>query len=317
MGKFIISLDFELFWGIFDKYSIESKTNYFDNTLSAIPQMLSLFEKNEIHVTWATVGAVMADNLEELLKYYPSVLPKFTNKKLSATEFINLNKAKIIDPTFEKYFFAPYLVKLIKNTNFQEIGTHTYLHTYTLEEGQTIESFENDLIAAKKIAKNKFDIDIKSIVFPRNQYNDSFIETCINNGVINMRTNPSSWYMKPINSNQERLYHKILRTLDAYIPLQNTTFQSPISISTVKVFPSSRFLRPVFQEDYLYKLQIKRVLKEMSFAAKNKSNYHLWWHPHNFGNNKELSLEMLKKIINHFLYLKQEYNFISANMGEL
>jgi peptidoglycan/xylan/chitin deacetylase (PgdA/CDA1 family) len=315
MGKFIISLDFELFWGIFDKYTIEEKVKYFDNTLKAIPQMLALFEKNEIHVTWATVGAIMAENLEELLKFYPSILPEYIDKKLSATEFIKLNETKIADPTFEKYFFAPHLVELIKSAKFQEIGTHTFLHTYTLEEGQTNESFENDLIAAKKIAKNKFDINIKSIVFPRNQYNDTFIKVCLKNDLPNIRINPPSWYMKPINSKHEKIYHKILRTLDAYIPLQNTVFKS--NNSSTKILPASRFLRPAFKNSFLHKMHVKRVLNEMTFAAKTNSNYHLWWHPHNFGNNVELSMEILDKIIKHFIMLSKEHNFISTNMGEV
>lgn len=50
-GALVISLDFELVWGVFDHIQIKNKVSYFNNTLLAIPQMLALFEKNAINVT--------------------------------------------------------------------------------------------------------------------------------------------------------------------------------------------------------------------------------------------------------------------------
>jgi peptidoglycan/xylan/chitin deacetylase (PgdA/CDA1 family) len=316
MGKFIVSLDFELFWGIFDKYEIEDKVTYFENTLQAIPQMLKLFEQNEIHVTWATVGALMANNLAELRSFYPTTLPDFENKKLSASEFIKANENKINSQPYQKYFFAPHLVELIKNTRYQEIGTHTFLHNYSLEKGQTINSFEADISAAKKIAKEKFDIDIKSIVFPRNQYNANYIQSCLNNGLVNIRVNPNCWYLKANNSESEKIYHRVFRTLEAYLPIRNASFKNEKNIRG-GIHPSSRFLRPVKSTNLMYSLQLNRVLNEMTNAAKTNSNYHLWWHPHNFGNNVSLSIEMLKQIIKHFQKLNSKYSLVSANMSEV
>ena len=65
-GTLIVSLDFELFWGMLDVCKLE---DYRDNVLGgrkAIPQMLELFEKYGIHATWATVGFLFAENYEEL-----------------------------------------------------------------------------------------------------------------------------------------------------------------------------------------------------------------------------------------------------------
>jgi hypothetical protein len=55
----------------------------------------------------------------------------------------------------------------------------------------------------------------------------------------------------------------------------------------------------------------------MTFAAKKKRLYHLWWHPHNFGKNVQENINFLKKILDHYLLLKNRYSFISLNMGEL
>lgn len=57
-GIFLISLDFELAWGFHD--SKKANGLYKNIILGAriiIPTLLELFEKYDIHVTWATVGS--------------------------------------------------------------------------------------------------------------------------------------------------------------------------------------------------------------------------------------------------------------------
>jgi hypothetical protein len=55
----------------------------------------------------------------------------------------------------------------------------------------------------------------------------------------------------------------------------------------------------------------------MTLAAKNKEFYHLWWHPHNFGNHTQQNLDGLMQIANHFMKLNKDYGMISLNMGEI
>ena len=65
-GTLLVSLDFELFWGMLDQCALE---DYQDNVLggrTAIPRLLQLFEKYGIHATWATVGFLFAENYQEL-----------------------------------------------------------------------------------------------------------------------------------------------------------------------------------------------------------------------------------------------------------
>jgi hypothetical protein len=61
-GIFVISLDFELFWGVWD---VTTKDKYGENILGvkqAIPSMLSLFEQYNVKATFATVGFLFAKN---------------------------------------------------------------------------------------------------------------------------------------------------------------------------------------------------------------------------------------------------------------
>ena len=47
----------------------------------------------------------------------------------------------------------------------------------------------------------------------------------------------------------------------------------------------------------------------MTFAAKTGSNYHLWWHPHNFGKDLEANLKFLEKILQHYIIFSIFLNF--------
>lgn len=61
-GQFVISLDFELLWGVRDH---SNKQAYGQNVLGArdaVPRMLELFEGHGIRATWATGGLPVLRN---------------------------------------------------------------------------------------------------------------------------------------------------------------------------------------------------------------------------------------------------------------
>ena len=56
----IVSLDFELYWGMQDCIELSKYENNILGARDAIPKMLNLFEQHSIHATWATVGYLFA-----------------------------------------------------------------------------------------------------------------------------------------------------------------------------------------------------------------------------------------------------------------
>jgi hypothetical protein len=57
--------------------------------------------------------------------------------------------------------------------------------------GASLHSFEEDIKAAIRVAKEKGDV-IKSIIFPRNQYSDAHIDICKKLGIVAYRGNEKS-----------------------------------------------------------------------------------------------------------------------------
>ena len=148
----IISLDFELFWGMQDCSTLEK---YQDNVLGgrkAIPKLLEMFQKHNIHATWATVGFQFAQSFDEVQKYFPKekLRPAYKNRKLSTYNcFPYIGKSE--DEAL--CFYAPSLIKKIAQYDGQEIASHTFSHYYCKEPGQTLEQFRADMTAAINIAE--------------------------------------------------------------------------------------------------------------------------------------------------------------------
>ncbi|WP_110688272.1 polysaccharide deacetylase family protein [Salegentibacter sediminis] len=308
-GALIISLDFELLWGVFDKVDWREKKEYFRNTRKLIPEILNLFEKYEIQCTWATVGMLFNENWDEWNQNIPDILPNYENKKLSAYR----NGKSIQSKETEELCFAPDLIRRIKESPGQEIGTHTYSHYYCLEPGQTPESFKADLEKSRELAE-KFGIRLESLVFPRNQYNSNYLEVCRETGIGTVRTNPEVWYWK--NTQHDSLQQKIFRTGDAYIGMNNKSYRDIPEIAPgITGQKASRLLRPNSGKVFLDKTRLKRIKSEMSAAGMNKEIYHLWWHPHNFGGKPEKSLQELKHLLEHFQSCRNKFGFKSLSMA--
>lgn len=312
-GFLVISLDFELVWGIFDSVKLEEKSIYFHNTRKVIPSVLKLFKDYGIHATWASVGMLFNNNWEEWNNNKPAILPSYSNEILNSYSYGDSCK----DHAEIACFFAPELINEISNTEGQEIGTHTFSHYYCLEEGQDVVTFREDLNKAISLAK-KYNLELKSLVFPRNQIKESYLSVCKEFGITSVRSNPRSWYWQDVRS--ESFLTRISRTADVYFPLGKKTYKLDelrMDKSGVLEQMASRFLRPVEFIAILRTLKLKRIKGEMTNAAKNGEVYHLWWHPHNFGNRPEESLIDLKILLAHFKMLNNSYNFQSMNMEEL
>ena len=309
-GSLIISLDFELIWGIFDHVEITYKVDYFNNTLDAIPKMLELFSTNKINVSWATVGMLYNENWEEWHANIPSEIPTYQRSELDAYNYGKKNQ----NSGFDKFFFAPNLIRLIQSTPYQEIGTHTYSHFYCLEKGQTIIQFDADIFQAKKVA-SQFNISLNSLVFPRNQFNKEYLEVCEKHGIETVRTNPDTWYWD--TTKPDTLVRKVFRSGDAYFPFGKKSFRDDsLKKETVFCQPASRFLRPQSKYDLLNSLRLTRIKYEIIQAAKNGEAYHLWWHPHNFGLDKDGALKALAEIIEVFNMCREEFGMESLSMKQ-
>ena len=240
-GILTVSLDFELYWGLRDKRTIKEYEENLKGVKEAIEKILELFDKYEIHATWATVGFLFAQDVDELKISSPNIKPQYINTSLNPYQYISDNVV------LESYcHFAPEIIDIICNHKNQEIGTHTFSHYYCLEDGQTAEAFRNDIEVAVEIS-GKRNLEIKSLVFPRNQWNEEYLSILDEYGITSYRGNEKGWLYKATNGSDENIARRALRLIDSYINISGANSYPIKSINTEKPFniPSSRFLRPV------------------------------------------------------------------------
>src|SRR6185312_3453264 len=151
-GKLVISLDFEIYWGVRDAVKLENYKEHLLGVHQAIPLLLELFKKHNISATFATVGFLFFENKKELCSNLPEKRPQYSDPNLSPynghIQLIGNNEKE--DP----FHFGLSLIEQIVEAG-QEIGCHTFSHYYCLEKGQTKEDFRDDLLFAKKIAGKK------------------------------------------------------------------------------------------------------------------------------------------------------------------
>ena len=313
-GIFTISLDFELYWGMRDKYTITEYRKNLEGVAAAVKGMLEIFDKYEVHATWATVGMLFAEDINTLRQYTPSRHPNYINNSLNPYLYIDQNKQ------LEKSFhFAPELIDLISKYKGQEIGSHTFSHYYCLENGQTKADFLSDMQSAVAIAQAS-KIELKSLVFPRNQWNNEYLSVLEECGITCYRGNEKSWLYRAANTEQSNLIKRAIRLTDAYLNISGPNSYSLTELTGSKPYniPSSRFLRPYNKKlavlDGMRKNRIKQAIKH---AAKKGDIFHLWWHPHNFGTHTKENLSILEDILNHYKKMNQQYAMQALNMGEI
>lgn len=314
-GAFVISLDFEIHWGVRDMASTDGP--YRANLLGvrdAVPRMLDLFREYDVGATWATVGFLFARDEEELRARSPAARPAYVNTALDPYAEV-LGDGEATDP----FHFAPSLIDLIQAAPRQEIASHTFSHYYCREPGQTKEMFEADLAAAAAIARAR-GITLRSLVFPRNQVNHDYLDVLPRHGFTSYRSNPE----RALHADpwvRGGLAKRVGRLLDDYVPVGPKNLarwdQLRVADDLCRV-PASFFLQPYSPRRASFDAaRARRLVGALRQAARRGEIFHLWWHPHNFGIHLEENIAFLRRVLDAFRSLRDSDGMRSLTMAEV
>jgi peptidoglycan/xylan/chitin deacetylase (PgdA/CDA1 family) len=316
-GALVISLDFELYWGMRDLPGIMNR--YVGNLRgerSAVPAILKLFGEYGVAATWATVGMLFASGRAEAEAFSPAVRPRYHEARLDPYQE-PLGASEDEDPLH----FAPSLVEMIRRSPRQEVATHTYSHFYCREPGQDREAFAADLASAVRIAERR-GIRMRSIVFPRNQHEPAYDDLLLAHSISCYRGVQRGWLHRAeagTRAGRSPLL-RAARLVDAHAGLSAwhtvpwTALHPRDGLSNV---PAGFFLRPVTDRSpALQRLRTGRVTRALEHAARRGEVLHLWWHPHNFGVRTEENIAMLRGILEHWNRWRREAGMLSLGMWD-
>lgn len=312
-GALVLSLDFELAWGV-RHWATEEYLLNLEGARTAIPRMLQVFQEYGVAATWATVGFLFARSRDEVERYSPpeSLRPAYEDSRLDPyAETFGADERE--DPLH----YAPSLIERIRATPRQEVATHTFSHFYCSAPGQTAEAFRADIAAAQAIA-GRDGIELVSIVFPRNQHEPAYDAVLVEQGIRAYRGTPRAWMWRLAAVAPVR---RAVRFVNSYANVSGhgtypwSEVLQPNGLSNVR---ASGFLRPTSPHTRgQARLLLKRVARSMRYAARRREIFHLWWHPHNFGRHVEENLALLRAVLEEYARLRDEAGMVSVSMEEV
>lgn len=313
-GALVISLDFELHWGVRDSAPLDGTERA--RLLSArrvVPRMLDLFEEFSIHATWATVGLMFAESRTEAESFMPTCRPKYRDSRLDPYQE-TLGAGEADDP----FHFAPSLIAEIASRPGQEIACHSFSHYYAMEAGQAAEEFEADLNSAVAIAAQSGH-DLRSYVFPRNEVNPEYLSILKRLGIQAYRgTEPTKIKEARSFDRQQRPHRRLGRLLDSYVDLCGPqTGPWPQDAELISV-AASRYLRPYSPVLQPFEtLRHARIEQAMKYAAEQGEVFHLWWHPEDFSYHCDENLVFLRAVLMTFDSYRARHGMVSVGMAEV
>ena len=315
-GALVISLDFELHWGIRDHVTRDDALyGRLRDARVAVADMLDVFVARHIRATWATVGFLFASTRNEVEAHLPRERPTYQR-----TELDPYAEAIGIDEEHDPEHLAGSLVQLILGSVGQEVGSHTFSHYYCLESGQSEATFRADLAAAREIAL-LHGLEVTSLVLPRNQWNPAYATAVLDLGFRCIRGPQPSWGHRAEQRGAWSTLHRGARLADTYIgisPLPTTEWNNVLLPSGLCDVPASAFLRPYDPaRRRLEPLRMARLRSGMRDAAKHGRIFHLWWHPHNFSQHQSENFAVLEQVLDEFDRLAAAEGMQSLTMADV
>lgn len=289
-GAFVISIDTELIWGMFDAGPINPER--YTGTRDVIRSLLNLFDEYQVPVTWALVTHLLTDcRVSEPNRYsYPdSCEQKDRNVALPCQQDLD-----------SELWYEPRILEWIRDTEVDhDVGSHT--HTHLVFSEATREEARSDIEQSVAVAK-RHGIDLASFVYPRNRIahrnvlNDAGFEV--------YRGIDSRWY--------ERVQLPDLVVKGARFADEATQWTPPTVLprteSGLVEVPGSQIFRPD-HGGWQYTprgSQRSRAIAGLNRAARTGQIFHLWFHPFNFARNPERLLTAFETVLSHAQSLVQQ-----------
>lgn len=313
-GHFYLSLDFELLWGLRHRMSKADFKRKGEQTREGVLRMLNLFEQYSTRTNWGVVGLLFCESQEEMLAAIEKMQEK-VGDHFYLEELQRYIEAQVgNDETADRLHFANTLIDTIGSSGLHEIGTHSFTHAPFTDEGFSDAFFAADLQAAVDIGRQK-GYEVQSLIFPWNKYGPAHLDACREMGINYYRTVEKS----PLHHRAHQLPYRMGRWAENYLPLcdkvSRNSFvpgnKAPQAVPATRFFCPRLFHRPLFRQ-----LQMRRMGAEMKKAARTGSVYHVWWHPHNFSNDLEASLQQLEQLLVLYAQLRDEYGFTAVSFSD-
>jgi peptidoglycan/xylan/chitin deacetylase (PgdA/CDA1 family) len=304
-GVAVISIDTELAWG--QAHRRDEPAHDYGGERAVIDRLLEILERYDLAATWAIVGHLFLDRCSPVDgRPHPEIVrPGFD---WLDGDWFDVDPCTDADRAPTHY--APDIVdRILACPVPQEIGCHSFAHVMAGEPGCSVEAFRSDLAACAAAAGAKR-VTLRSFVFPRNSL--GHLDELVAAGYTTYRGRPA-----PPFADRPALVRRLLRVADRVRPLAGSAVQpepnAPLwNVPQTFLFAPATHLRRVPIAAWV-RLPIARLRQ----AARQRSLFHLWFHPYNITAGPERALAGFDLVCREAARLRSRADLDVMTMGEL
>ena len=311
-GIFTLSLDFELIWGTVDAGGPERFTRACEIERDVVvDRLLALLAEFEISATWCIVGHLFLDRCAAVngIKHPEIVRPSHS---WSDGDWFARDPCgtEITDPIF---YGASLVEKVRACPVSQEIGCHSFSHVIFGDEGCSRETAASELAECAQLAR-AHDILLQSFAFPRNSV--GYLDLLRDHGFTSYRgPEPVWWERTRVPPAVKRLGHlvDVLTAREPPVVLPTQVLEGLWNIpGSMMYFPMHGRRRYVPMS-----LRVRRAVKGLDRAARDRRIFHLWFHPTNLADEPERMFSGLRAIFERVDALRSAEAIGVVPMGSL
>lgn len=275
-GTFLLTFDVELLWGLFfdPKWRRRAEQKY-GVVREVFPEILGILERHDIRATFAFVGHLFLDGCERVDGRTHPEMPR-PAMKVAGGDWYHLDPGT--DLATDPLWYAPDLVAAVRAaTPAHEIGGHGFSHAF-LDESAELARAEMRACAA---AARGAGVELRSFVYPRNLV--AHPEELVGAGFTCYRA---------AGEDVGRARALLRRVFGTAPPVGQ-----PRKIGELLEVPTSATIPPAMGVRRLIPLasRLAEVEKGLAAARDQGACFHLFTHPHNFVEGRELMLDYLDK----------------------
>lgn len=311
-GIFTLSLDFELIWGTLDLFGpgpfaracrIEREV--------VIDRLLELLTEFEVPATWCILGHLFLDGCSATAEKKHSAIERPHHAWHPADWFAD-------DPGGDERsapnFFGRSLVQRIRNcTVEQEIGSHSFSHVIFGDQGCTAATADSELAECVRLAR-ELGIELRSFAFPRNSV--GHLGSLKQHGFAYYRGPEPNWYEAPRWPLPVQRLGRLAAVLRAAAPPLVEPVRDELGLWNI---PGSAMYFPMHGGRRFLPLswRIKRMIKGLDGAARERRIFHFWFHPTNLADETESMFAGLRAIFSHARQLRERGRLDFLPMGKI
>jgi len=288
--KSYISFDFESLWGVWDTADDQYIKNNVQYSFTNLEKLLNLHKALGINFTIGMVELLLDPNPASKTNI-DSVLLGREDKQLRLESLISKHKHLIKAPED--------LISKLENNDKVEVISHSVFHNYFNSKA------EKEILNAEKNYKKKVHNSMisKGIIFPKNQVSEGNLQYYLSEGY-RIRLN----FNNILYSNQYNIVIRSLRFLDSFLPICEFLNCFSKRNSHSQIIEGGIFYRPNLKFKILNTLHFLRIAFHLKYCRLMGCNFHLWSHPHNFGDS-DLAFENYDKVLKYISSKTEIHHF--------